>query len=95
MIKKREAHEFAGKTVRIKTGKYAGADYRLEDWWVNVNGKSWMDCDGNLACIQYAVRSEVACIPCDDEVVYGKIGELGYLIHASEIGELIRERKEA
>lgn len=81
-----EPHPLAGKTVTIATGEYAGMRYRVEDYWDRVAGKSWMNCDGNPACLQYAMRTgTVDKVPTDDEVLYGKLGPFGHLIHVSEI----------
>ena len=41
--------------------------------------------DGNPAALQYGMRSGFSGLPTDNEVVYGKVGMLGYLIHKSEI----------
>jgi hypothetical protein len=64
--------------------------YRLEDWWDKITGKSWGDCDGNPACLLYALRTGMlpldnAAHSLDDEVVYGKIGNVGHLVHVSEL----------
>jgi len=84
----------AGKTVRIKAGivhpqveNFGGSEYRLEDWWDRCAGKSWMRCDRNPACLIYAIRIGFALepLPNDDEVVYGKVGHLGHLLHVSEL----------
>lgn len=82
-------HSLAGKTVRIKSGDYAGHDYRIEDWWDHLTGKGWGESDGNPACINYAIRAAMVRqpLPDDDEVVYGKIGAFGYLVHVSELGD--------
>jgi len=86
--------ELAGKTVKIKQDvkhfqqpDFGGSDYRVEDWWDRIAGKSWRDCNGNLACIVYGIRAGMAypSIPSDDEVLYGKVGVLGHLVHISEI----------
>lgn len=77
-----EPFEGAGQTYKI-----GDADYRVEDWWDRVAGKSWMDSDGNPACIDYALRSAHAALPIDNEVVYGKVGRIGCLVHVSELGE--------
>ena len=91
-----EPSALAGTTVKIKAGvkhfqvpDFGGAEYRVEDWWDRVGGKSWMDCNGNPACMVYAVRSGFADppIPTDNEVLYGKIGYYGHLVHISEIEE--------
>ena len=81
----REPHPLAGQEVTIADGQFAGDRYRVEDWWQNVTGKSWMACDGNPACIEYAVRSACEHLPCNNDVVYGHISGLGYLIHASQL----------
>lgn len=78
------ASPLAGKTVRIAGGRLAGSDYVVEDWWDRVAGRSWMHCDGNPACLEYAVASRT---PIDNEVLYGKVGGAGKLIHISDIGE--------
>ena len=92
----REKHPLAGKTVSLKLkGEDAqglmktGDHYRLEDWWENVSGKSWQTCQGNPACLQYAMRTGLAKepIPSDNEVVYGKVGSFGHLVHISELGK--------
>lgn len=80
------AHPQAGQTVTIQTGSLKGESCRIEDWWDRVSGESWMFADGNPACLDYASRSGLKDqLPIDDEVIYGKIGPFGKLIHASEI----------
>lgn len=81
----KEQHPAAGKVMKIAAGDFAGQDYRLEDWWDRIAGKSWMFCDGNPACLDYAMRS--IDVPIDNEVVYGKIGMFGKLIHVSQLSE--------
>ena len=86
----KEPHPLAGKTVRLKCGEpdqdgLNGSEFHVEDWWIRVAGKSWMVCDGNPACLKYAVRSGFGGLPIDDKVVYGKVGVLGHLVHESEI----------
>jgi len=82
----REKSNLAGTTVTIKSGTYKDAEYRVEDWWQNVAGKSWMFCDGNPACLKYAMRIGLKDpVPTDNEVLYGKIGGLGELIHLTEL----------
>lgn len=90
----KEAHPKAGQTVRlVETIKHpqvdlAGKEFRVEDWWDRIAGKSWGVCDGNPACLVYALRTGFSKtpIPSDDEVVYGKVeGGSGTLIHVSEI----------
>ena len=89
-----ESSELAGKTVKIKPNvkhpqveDFGGSEFKVEDWWDKVAGKSWMDCDGNPACLVYAMRTGFSKepVPTDNEVVYGKMGCLGHLVHVSEI----------
>lgn len=63
-------------------------EIEVEDWWDRVSGGSWTTAQGNPAALKYAVRTGIAaCVPTDDEVVYGKIGGLGHLVHVTELGE--------
>lgn len=90
----REKHELSGKTVRLNVNgedpdTLNGQEFVVEDWWINVAGQSWMTCDGNPACLRYAIRSAGAQLPIDNEVVYGKVGIAGFLVHASELGQVV------
>lgn len=83
----KERHRLAGCTVRIKSGKYKDRLFEIEDWQENVMGRSWMNMNGNACAISYAIRAAEDGLPCDNNVLYGKIGFLGFMIHESEIGE--------
>jgi hypothetical protein len=76
-----EEHPLAGQTVTLASGTFAGESYRIEDWWDRIAGRSWMYCDGNPACLEYAIRSGAEGDLISNEVVYGKIGMFGKLIH--------------
>lgn len=80
----REPSEYAGKTVTLRADAalLGGQEYRVEDWWTNVFGQSWMVSQSPVA-YQYAIRG--AGLPLDDEVLYGKVGLFGHLVHISEI----------
>jgi hypothetical protein len=83
----KEQSSLAGKTVKInaKYAKLAGEDYVVEDWWDRISGRSWRDTEV-IAEILYAERiKRKSNASMDDEVLYGKIGILGHLIHISEI----------
>lgn len=86
-------HPLAGKTVTVKIiippsdKPSVQQGFKIEDWWDRVAGESWTTCDGNPACLQYAMRSGFAKMPIDNEVVYGKVGALGHIVHISEIIE--------
>lgn len=92
----RNVSPYAGMTVKIKdhvgadpmTGSaLAGQDFTIEDWWVNVDGHSWMYSDGNPAALNYSFRIGMAqyFVPLDNDVLYGKIGGMGFLFHISEL----------
>lgn len=76
-------HTLSGQRVTLKgcCDEHKEKTVRLEDWWDRVAGKSWMDCDGNPACLAYAIRAALAALPSDDNVLYGE----GQLYHESEI----------
>lgn len=84
--------EYAGKTVVLKDSAkhpqfpdFGGSEFHVEDWWDRVYGKSWMDATGNPAATVYAIRGGFNRLPIDNQVLYGKIGMLGCLVHISEI----------
>lgn len=83
-----EPHPLAGTTVQVvMTGHSTEgvSEFLVEDWWDTLTGGSWMFAKGNPAATIYGIRSGVAGLPIDNEVVYGKIGPFGYLVHTSEI----------
>lgn len=86
--------DYAGKTVTIPNGLNdpsasvpPGSEYRVEGYWDEITGGSWMNANGNFACMNYAVRSAFANLPLDNDVLYGKVGALGFLVHVSEVEE--------
>lgn len=86
----KEKSELAGKSIKIKADAngLGGMEILIEDWWDRIAGKSWMICSGNPACLNYALRtgtSKDLSIPNNNEVVYGKIGGLGYLVNIIEL----------
>lgn len=83
----REKFPYAGMTVKIKSyvTEIGGNDFTIEDYVENVTGKKWIFMDGNPAALQYAIRAGSSGLPVDNEVVYGKIGRLGYMVHISEL----------
>ena len=87
-----ESHPLAGQTVTLSNAAdpvrgvvVSGEEFRIEDYWDKLTGGSWMFAEGNPAALQYAFRSGVCGLPVDDEVVYGKIGPYGHLVHVSEL----------
>ena len=90
-----EEHPDAGKSFRLNLSNEddikTGDAFVLEDWWDRLGQGSWMFCQGNPACLKYAMRSGFGPnpTPIDNEVVYGKVGRYGHLIHISELGDKI------
>jgi hypothetical protein len=82
-----EPHPSAGKTVIIKKNLATnppvqeGSHYRVEDWLDRLGQGSWSAAAqaGNIACLLYARRLG------NNEVLYGKVGSLGHVVHVSEI----------
>lgn len=77
---------YKGETVIVQ---FKGTDelneFVVEDYWDRVTGDSWMWAEGNPAALNYAMRVYQAGLPLDDEVLYGKVGAFGYLVHVSEV----------
>lgn len=90
----RPKHPLAGKTVTLEIAgvdpdQIHGQQYTIEDWVQNVTGQSWMVMQSNPAALKYAIRSGFSgLLPTDNEVVYGKVGGFGHMIHDSELGEV-------
>lgn len=87
----KEKSKYAGKTVLLKkqANELGGKAILIEDWVdrIGSNPKSWKDTD-NYPCLNYHIRatnSKEIEIPFDDEVLYGKIDGLGYVVHVNEI----------
>jgi hypothetical protein len=84
--------KYAGKMVRIKpevkhfqVPSFGRSEFRVEDWWDRVSGRSWREANWNPAAAVYGFRAGMAALPKDDEVLYGKVGSYGHLVHISEI----------
>ena len=90
------AHPLAGRTVQITDAGIgnpslpAGEFIRIEDWYDRVNpGSRWSDRQ-TFAELNYELYNvEPNQLPRDDEVVYGKVDHLGYLVHVSQLGQVI------
>lgn len=85
-----EKSPLADKKAKIKddVAEIGGNEIRIEDWMDRVIGQSWKNARGNFACINYAMRAGISGLPTDDEVLYGKIGGLGYCVHVTELEEV-------
>lgn len=88
-----EEHPRSGQTVTVKLDRKAGpaiepGEHKFEvlDWWDRLTGGTWrLPKHPNWACIHYQATAPAAGLPLDNEVVYGHIEKLGYLVHVSEI----------
>jgi hypothetical protein len=63
----------------------------IEDLWINVSGESWMQSNGNPACLLFAIRTGLSGEKysySDDKVYYGKIGGMGELVCEDELEEI-------
>lgn len=80
-------HRLIGQTVTLASADpdMNGKEYRVEDYWENVSGGSWKEAVGNPAALLYAIRVAKVGLPADDDVVYGKIGAFGHLVHGTEL----------
>ena len=83
---------FAGCRMKIKPeiknphqDNFAGSILTIDDYWDRISGASWMDNLNNKYVKIYAQRVKDSELPEDNEVLYGEIGLIGYLIHITEI----------
>ena len=89
------SHALAGQTVTLRSAAdpiqgavVTGAKYRVEDYWTTISGGLDVRTSaeyGNWAAINYVNRAALVGLPDDGEVVYGKIGTLGHIVHVSEL----------
>jgi hypothetical protein len=82
--------KFEKNQTVVLNGKYhfkEGSEFCVEGYWEDIFGKSWMDSTGNPCAVTYGIRCGHFNIPIDNNVLYGKINGIGYLIHTSEIVE--------
>lgn len=87
-------YKWAGKTVRLKCkpdpDNLNGKEMRIEDYWINLGQGSWMMAQGNPACMKYGMRAGFAGLPTDNKVLYGKVGNIGHLVHESEVECIVK-----
>lgn len=85
MVIHKKSHPLAGKTAKVATTN-GNAEFRVEDYWDRVSGESWRTSAArNPAAMDYSVRRLRGGLPADDEVVYGKVGAFGHLVHVTEL----------
>lgn len=87
IITKGKIYKIKGKSEYFKN-KYgtSNPEFILEDEDINVFGQSWMTMNGNPTALLYAMRG--VNIPISGRVYYGKINNLGELVHESELEEV-------
>lgn len=95
-----ENHPLAGKTVKLNDTAQdplrgillPGVEFVVEDWYDLIDGRgggrSWMS-DATYTTMHYMQRIAYLGREADDEVVYGKVGAFGHIVHASELGEVV------
>ena len=74
-------HPLAGQIVTLADG----SEFLLEDWNDRVFGESWMFMQAHAASLAFATRAALAGLPLNNEVVYGKAGPYGELVHVEEL----------
>jgi hypothetical protein len=95
-----EPHPLAGRTVTVELKgphhQLEGTthEFEIEDWWDRISHKnlSWAESHGNWAAELFGIRvgqfknaTELLNKDQMNEVVYGKIGGYGNIVHQSEI----------
>ena len=90
----KQQHPLAGTTTTVKPyvpwqSLQDGAEAEVRDWWDRL-GEPWVT-STVIAAEHYRYRISSAALNVirtvsDDEVVYVKIGGLGYLVHETELG---------
>lgn len=89
-----EPSPLKGKTCKIRedSPEIGGREIKIEDWWDRLFGYSWTSPEGvgKPSLISYAIRTALTDIPGDDEVLYGKIKGLEFLIHESELESYVQ-----
>ena len=72
--------------MTITKGSLKGQEILIEDTWEAVTGKTLNNSSTtNPAVFQYCIRSGKDNLPFNDNVYYGKINGLGYIVHESEL----------
>lgn len=92
-----EKCKYAGQKMTVKSNYSVidGEDFIVEDYWINLSGGiSWKDSLGVPVTFAYKHRVDRGYIPIDDLAIYGKINGMGYLVHESELVDLITYKKE-
>lgn len=86
-IKKGETYQIKGNSEYFRD-KYGVSNpfIVIEGTDREIFGGSWMNQNGNFACMLYAMRS--TGVPISGQVYYGKVEGLGECVHESELKEV-------
>lgn len=90
---------YANKKFKIKNDSthkqfknFGGSIIEIEGYWSEVHGEEWSKSvdSGNPAAIVYMMRIINNKLPIDNNVLYGKIGSFGHLVHVSELEKEVK-----
>ena len=86
--------DYRGQTFRVKdtvkdysSQQISGKDITILGYWDELTGTGWGESHGNMAACMFAFRMGLAGYPppSNDQVLYGKIGSLSYLVCIDEL----------
>ena len=86
--------DYKDQTLRVKdtvkdysSQVISGKDITILGYWDEINGKGWSQSNGNMAAVMFAFRIGFSGYPPppDDQVLYGKIGSISYLVCIDEL----------
>lgn len=90
----KEPHPLAGKEVNVIDGPHKGEIIRIENWDTLIDRPPgnptppWFLRPMQVhAEMNFFKEQQERNFPMDNEVIYGKVGGLGYLMHTSDLGE--------
>lgn len=72
----------------IRRGSLSGKVFEAEDRWCNLS----RDKENGLYAT-YVIRSMADNLTSDENILYGRISGLEYLVHISELGECLANNK--
>jgi len=77
-------HPLARQIIELVDGR----SFQVDDWWDRVmqTSTSWYlsDVRRNFALAAFALEQAKTNLPMDDDIVYGKIGDFGVIIHVRQ-----------
>jgi hypothetical protein len=79
-----QKHPLAGRTVRVSIFDQ-DEDFYVYDWFDRVFQAFWLSKAGGRSAQNYAKHAGFKGLPLDNEVVYGRVGKWGTIVHATEL----------